>query len=83
MSTGKWLDYIRQYDTAIGWLTRLAPALMTALVDMAYNLLTSGPSHLINLGSPFLNSSNARDCFWNMARTASGDSHLSIMQASG
>ena len=64
-------------------LTRLAPALRTAQVEMAYNPLTTGASHLVNLGSPFLDSWKAWDCLWNRARTASGDSHLSIAAARG
>lgn len=35
------------------------------------------------MGSPFLNSSNARDCSWNVARTDSGDLHSSMMEAIG
>lgn len=50
---------------------------------MAYNPLTTGASHLISLGSPFLDSWKACDCLWNRARTASGDSHLLIAAASG
>ena len=40
-------------------LTKLAPALMAALVEMACSPLTMGVSHLINFGSPFLNSSKS------------------------
>jgi len=64
-------------------LTRLAPALRAALVEMAWSRLTTGASHLNNLGSPFLNLSNARDCSWNTARIESGDPHLSMMAATG
>ena len=64
-------------------LTRLAPALRTVLVEMACNPLTTGLSHLINLGSPFLNSSKAWDCSWNIARIESGDSHPWMAVASG
>jgi len=50
---------------------------------MACNPLTTGLSHLINLGSPFLNSSKAWDCVWNIARMSSGDLHSSMAAASG
>ena len=64
-------------------LTRLAPTLRTVLVEIAFSPLTIGLSHLINLGLPFLNSSNAWDCAWNIARIESGDLHLSMVAASG
>ena len=43
---------------------------------------TRDMSHLTNLGSTFLNSSNAHDCSSNIARTKSRDSHLSMAAAS-
>lgn len=58
-------------------------ALMAALVEMACNRLTTGVSHSINLGFPSLNSSKARDCSRNTARTESGESHRSMAMASG
>jgi hypothetical protein len=64
-------------------LTRLPPALMAALVEMARSPLTMGVSHLFNFGSPFLNSSNAWDCSLNIARISSDDWHLSMAAARG
>jgi len=52
-------------------------------VEIVCNPLTTGLSHLINLGLPFLNSSKAWDCAWNIARMSSGDLHLSMSAASG
>jgi len=56
---------------------------MAVLAEIACNPLTTGLSHLINLGSPFLNSSKAWDCAWNIARMSSGDPHPSMSAASG
>ena len=54
-------------------LTRLAPAPMAALVEMACSPLTMDVSNLINFGS-CLNSSRAGDFSLNIARIESGDS---------
>jgi len=54
-----------------------------AFVQIACNPLTIGLSHLINLGSPFLNSSKASACFSNIANTSSGERQRSIMAVSG
>jgi hypothetical protein len=64
-------------------LTRLALLPRTVLVEIACSPLTTGPSHLISLGSPLLNSSNAWDCARKMARIESGESHLSMAVANG
>ena len=80
-----WRQTMKYVDTRIEFwvrLTRLGPVLMTALVEMACSALTTGASHLINFGSPFLNSSNAWDCSLNIARIESVDSHLSSILAS-
>ena len=55
----------------------------SCLVEMLYKTSTMGVSHLTNLGSPFLNSSNARDCSWNTAKIDSGDLHSSKTEAIG
>ena len=53
------------------------------LVQIACKPSTIGLSHLISLGSPFLNSSNATACFSNIANTSSGERQQSIMAVSG
>ena len=54
-----WGKELKDIGNGIGYwvrLTRLAPALLAALLEMACSPLTMGVSHLINFGSPFLNS---------------------------
>jgi len=53
------------------------------LVQIACKPSTIGLSHLVNLGSPFRNSSKASACFSNMANTSSGELQRSIMAVSG
>jgi hypothetical protein len=49
-------------DMNLAVLTRLALALTLLSVERACNTFTTGLSHLNNLVSPFLISSNAWDC---------------------
>ena len=64
-------------------LTALPLSLRTALVERACNMSTIGLSHLNNLASPFLNSSNAPACSWNISRIESRLSQPFILSASG
>jgi hypothetical protein len=72
----RWLIYV-------AGLTRLTVSLRTVLVERACNTLTTGLSHSNNLLSPFLNSSNAWACSWNIARIESGLLQFSILSARG
>ena len=57
--------------------------LSPALVERACNTSTTDVSHLNNLVSPLLNSSNARACSWNISRIELESLQLSILSASG
>jgi hypothetical protein len=67
----------------VSGLTKLTLSLRARLVERACNTLTTGLSLLNNLISPFLNSSNARDCSLNISRMESGESQLPILSANG
>jgi hypothetical protein len=69
--------------TSVAGLTLLAMSLRVLLLERACKTLMTGLNHLNNLISPFLNSSNALACSWNMAMIESGLSQLSISEANG
>ena len=81
-----WITVFK-YNEQMVWntagLTRQVLSLRTSLLERASSTLTTGPSHLNNLVSPLLNSSNSRACSWNISRIESGPSQLSILSASG